>query len=1216
MVLDRSLILGGETVKKIYKFLLIVFLFLIFIPKSSLNVFAGNNDSLPSYGYSGKGDDKWKYNSNYSGMRISIYWAPNTSAFVTGEGVIQLGETIDISKTNPWYKVEFYTDYSIFEYMNNDNFGKGISYKSKASAVEPYTWVGYGDGSEVQNILNKMPDVWTGTKKQWDNWFEGPIDDVTKEKTYENIPEIARLCGAEISSEQFKKGELDIFGYKKTGVYKIFFEPVIYPIVDGKCMAMTLRDLIRWEEAFARNDISTSDGKDLIDWITPVFVFTANSQFLIENEPAICMYGKNSRDYTNAYLKTDIPQFLSNASIADTYKVIYDSSDLETRRAQRARIKEQLDPFGGIIYNSMGVGVITPQLEADFDIIYNSEIATDQTVEINTPSQEQHRIFLSHKLLNGVYTDNDISKIEYFVLDPNVTPTDIATAPLTPSITHYEPLKNPDPSMWIDAATGAGNKVTIGMKIYFNDGKVYPDSSGQTYEDKYVIHHITLKNLHIDPVEHINTGNISTVIKAAPRDNEPFEVTDGIPSGESLYVQIIADSYLYRLNIEPVSGTYTTSTTETYTDDEGKPKSKTVTYSYPYTYYEIKSFELYGIKDAKVKNDVFDGGEIILTPSSSYSMPKVEITHDPDDQYTYHVVGTMPGFAPIIRHDKLVINGRVIMDPEIGLISYNLAPTQTGRDVLYVSSLKIPEKVKNGLYTSSGTITYQKVYSFNPQNPDILTFDLGDINPVFVHTPVCVGLNVSDDAAHNQKPDPAENASSLILGRPFTVNISNSGTHRNIKGYHTRDYTKYIKDREIRFGFDTYLGTDRSGTYLKAGTWHSLKSLGISNSESNITFYTPSWVDEGLYDVDVRNIAYNDTVMSTENRANLNHNNTVAETSMKVEVSGRVYDFAITDITDISWEMFFRKAPGSPEATGKVFYTGPNNINGDLDHRKNYFMPVMPGKNDVKGYKDRAVKLGYSIKFEIKTIGNYYDQDDYVRIIPAFAFVDKNGKNRQEVDLYYSTATDPLVKVGGPKDTLTHSMILDFKYRGINPDDFKKTAEAIYRLRGGMGTFTFEKWAEEFPKVAQSGALTYTNTKVLLSEPVRTFIGPTQNIPSGVNPDKALASAQKWYGEYRLPSDILVVPKGTDLSKEKNLTRNSPVFLKDGYVIVNFRDIAVINGEDFDNPSLMYTGKTGDGWALEGYDINQGGWQLLTGDVVAFYADRRATDDFMGTGTH
>ena len=74
--------------------------------------------------------------------------------------------------------------------------------------------------------------------------------------------------------------------------------------------------------------------------------------------------------------------------------------------------------------------------------------------------------------------------------------------------------------------------------------------------------------------------------------------------------------------------------------------------------------------------------------------------------------------------------------------------------------------------------------------------------------------------------------------------------------------------------------------------------------------------------------------------------------------------------------------------------------------------------------------------------------------------------------------------------------------------------------------------------------------------------------------------------------------------------------MKDGYVLVNFKDIAVIYGDDFDNPTLKYKGRTGDGWVLEGYDTNQGGWQLVAGDVVAYYADRRATDDYMGTGTH
>ncbi|SHJ50398.1 hypothetical protein, partial [Thermoclostridium caenicola] len=73
---------------------------------------------------------------------------------------------------------------------------------------------------------------------------------------------------------------------------------------------------------------------------------------------------------------------------------------------------------------------------------------------------------------------------------------------------------------------------------------------------------------------------------------------------------------------------------------------------------------------------------------------------------------------------------------------------------------------------------------------------------------------------------------------------------------------------------------------------------------------------------------------------------------------------------------------------------------------------------------------------------------------------------------------------------------------------------------------------------------------------------------------------------------------------------------KDGYIIVNFKNISVINDDDFDNPSLKYTGKTGDGWRLEGYNTNQNGWELEPGDVIVYYADKRATDDYFGAGTH
>ncbi|MGI6623149.1 MAG: DUF5704 domain-containing protein [Acetivibrionales bacterium] len=1096
---------------KYRKIFSIIVFFIIFFNSSSSS-FAGNNDSLPSYGYSGKGDDRWKYNSNYSGMRISFYWAPDEDSFNSGEGVIQLGKTTDVSKTGPWYKVELYTGYSIYWYMNKGNAWRKRIYSS--SDIEPYDWAGYGDSSEIQSIVNKMPDVWTGTKAQWDNWFEGPIDPVTNELGYENIPDIAKLCGADISVEQFKNGELDIFGYKRPAYTKSSFEPVIYPIVDGVCMAMTLRDLIRWEEAFHRNDIATSDGKDLIEWITPVFVFTSNSQFLIENEAAISMYGKNADDYTKAYSDTKFPLFQSNISKANTYKAIYDSPDINVRRAQRAAIKEQLNPGGGIIYNSMGVGVVTPYVKE-------------------------------------------------------------------------EPESEP-----------------------------------------------VIESEYEEPVDHAII-NENAFIKADPRDNETFEVTKGIPAGEAVYTQIITDSFLYRLKTNTVSGYVTTRVTVNHLDEEGEPKTTEVNVSRPYSYIEITSFELYEIKSATVENDALPGKKAILTPKGGYLTPSFEVTHNPDDRYTYHVSRSSDKTiesdavtveevnaaaqavvsSPTVRNDKLIINGQVILDPKSGLAP-NRAPGKTNRDVLYASNIVIPESTKNGTYESSGTISYERVYSYAPENSKTLTFDLENINPIVVHTPVCASISISSDDMYNQRINPSNTASALILGRPFTVDIINSGSHRNIKGYGYRDYTKYIKDREIRFTFDAYLGTDMTGTYLKANTWYSLSSLGVSNPTSRLTFYTPVWVDEGLYNVEVRSIAKNDTSKKSENRANLNPSNTAALANGTVEISGRVYDFTITDIDDISWEAFFRESADSHEHTGKVFYTGPKNINGDPDSTRKYIMPVMPGKNDVRGYQQRAVKLGYTVKFEIKTVGNYYDELDYVQIKPSFAFVDREGKNRQEVDLYYSTATNPLVRIGSPEDTEIQRIRLDFKYRGIDLSEFTNTAEAIYRLRGGMGAYTLEKWKEAFPKLSQNGVVISKYSKLLLSEPIRSFIGPDRGIPENVNKHKALASIQKWYGEYHLPADLLVVPKGTDLSKERNLTKNSPVFLKDGFVIVNFKDITVINNDDFDNPSIGYTGKTGDGWALEGYNLDQGGWQLMTGDIIAYYADRRASDDYIGTGTH
>ena len=201
-------------------------------------------------------------------------------------------------------------------------------------------------------------------------------------------------------------------------------------------------------------------------------------------------------------------------------------------------------------------------------------------------------------------------------------------------------------------------------------------------------------------------------------------------------------------------------------------------------------------------------------------------------------------------------------------------------------------------------------------------------------------------------------------------------------------------------------------------------------------------MDEGVYEIEIRSLASNDNSdgSKVEEHANLSPSNYAAYKLQLVEVSGRVYDLKVTDIDDPGWEAFFRKAEGKPEPSGKVFFTGPRNINGERETQRKHILPVMPGKNDVPGYQNRAVKLGYAVRFEIRTIGNYYDRYDFLQIIPTFYFVDKEGKNRQEVDLYYSTPSAPLIKIGSDRDTLTHTMKMDFKRRGIDLKEFSDTA--------------------------------------------------------------------------------------------------------------------------------------------------------------------------------
>lgn len=330
--------------KKIVSILLLVAMLITSLPIGT--VYAGNNDSLPSNPSVGQGSSDWKYAEDWEGIRVSLYWAESEEHFKRNENVVQIGETKDFSKTGPRYKVDEYTTYSIYRYMNGDNEGRGKSYDPELNKFNPYYYVDKDDSSVVSNL----PPVWNGTKAQWDNWIEG--------NNYKNIEEISRLLGERVTAEDFMSGDLVVDGYqvKSKGSYKLFIEPIIYPTVAGKGMVLTLRDAIRWEEAFNRGEIKPpsmigSSGNPYTPSLTmnllPIFEYVANSQFLIEDEPAISMTANSSN-----------------------YRVDGSTGSSARREEVRKEIKK-----GGKIYSSLGVGVFTspnivPGNEANLVITY------------------------------------------------------------------------------------------------------------------------------------------------------------------------------------------------------------------------------------------------------------------------------------------------------------------------------------------------------------------------------------------------------------------------------------------------------------------------------------------------------------------------------------------------------------------------------------------------------------------------------------------------------------------------------------------------------------------------------------------------------------------------------------------------------------------------------------------------------------------------------
>ena len=445
------------------------------------------------------------------------------------------------------------------------------------------------------------------------------------------------------------------------------------------------------------------------------------------------------------------------------------------------------------------------------------------------------------------------------------------------------------------------------------------------------------------------------------------------------------------------------------------------------------------IQDPSNVNGVYiDGG--IISGGVTKPMP-------PNKSFTAEVEAQVGNI--LARNDSVEFNGVCIMDDSFYPVEgkslnhldvINQRAEVCGEDVLFKQDNVIPSSLLNDRYASGGSVTYRRVTSINSKLTDTVTYLIPSINDVVVHTPVVCDVKVeADNQSYNQLIAPRGNCTSIVLDESRELNdmdimISNTGTHSYYKGYSMRDFSHSIRDpihasyiaqskgeirNEIMFPFDVYrVNEDGKESYIVKNTW-------IVIGRKKVKFFVPMWVDEGVYTVRCRSIAINateDLLSNTEEYANVNPNNYVATNQFQVEISGRIYGLHIYDISEYPlWEKVFREdkslelrlnhpdtyplGTNSNQYDNKKSYSytvGVNDSYGKKTNRKEkYTIPLVDGNHPI--YENQGIfKSGYAVRFGIETTGNMFVDKTQIRIRPTFWYVDKNGKNRTEVDLYYT----------------------------------------------------------------------------------------------------------------------------------------------------------------------------------------------------------------------
>lgn len=332
---------------------------------------------------------------------------------------------------------------------------------------------------------------------------------------------------------------------------------------------------------------------------------------------------------------------------------------------------------------------------------------------------------------------------------------------------------------------------------------------------------------------------------------------------------------------------------------------------------------------------------------------------------------------------------------------------------------------------------------------------------------------------------------------------------------------------------------------------------------------------------------------------------------------GRIYDFKVTDCSDIDYKSVFRKSSAANninDLTGVQYFSGvklfniyTNEINSLEDRGEinisgssaKKILPLGPYKNTNTSYVN-APKMGYRISFDLKTSGFFDGKGGYTREIliqPSYYYISKDGKKfDNNINLYYKNSDGKYEKFSGSDYTIY------FKPK----DGYRSVANSVTAGNtSGM--------SEQLEPLAVGSTSGFTLNSKMMSTADNNFI-------------------QAWYGEFKLPNSTIAV-KGSDVSKPYT----------NGYIGVVFKITSI--DKDSNNKiirELSYNQNNNNAdedkkdnttqWDYEGYlgftnygnkvdsitlQLEKGDWKIddsryqdIKGTVVLYDTDNRASNDF------